>query len=87
MPTMVVAYDRNNTSPMSLQGNGTSVLTGNVYAPSSLLDANGNSCHTVNGGAIIVKDIYMNGNPNCLNVTNGVPAVYDLPPSDLHLDQ
>lgn len=87
MPSVVVAYDRNNNSAMYLQGNGNSVLTGNVYAPKSLLDANGNSCHTVAGGSVIVNDIYMNGTNNCLNVTDGVPAIYELPPSDLHLDQ
>lgn len=87
LPGMVVAYDRNNTSDMFLQGNGNSVLTGNVYAINSKVDANGNSCHTVSGGAIVVEDIYMNGNNNCLNVINGVPAVYELPPEGLHLDQ
>jgi hypothetical protein len=83
----VVAYDRNNTRPISLQGNGNSVLTGDVYAVRSLLDANGNSCHTVQSGSIIVNDIYLNGNPSCLKVQNGNPAVYIRPPSDLHLDQ
>ncbi len=83
----VVAYDRNNTRPISLQGNGNSVLTGDVYAVRSLLDANGNSCHTVQSGSIIVNDIYLNGNPSCLKVANGNPAVYIRPPGDLHLDQ
>ncbi len=87
MPGMIVAYDRNNTSSMTLQGNGDSVLTGNVYAISSLVYANGNSCHTVNNGAIVINDLYMNGNNSCLQVTNGVPAVYELPPDGLHLDQ
>jgi hypothetical protein len=49
--------------------------------------ANGNSCHTVNNGAIVINDLYMNGNNSCLQVTNGVPAVYELPPDGLHLDQ
>lgn len=87
MPGMIVAYDRNNTSSMTLQGNGNSVLTGNVYAINSLVYANGNSCHTVNNGAVVVEDLYMNGNNSCLQVTNGVPAVYELPPDGLHLDQ
>ena len=82
MPGMVVAYDRNNSSMITLQGNGDSVLTGNVYAPNSLMDANGNACHTVANGAIVIEDIYMNGNNNCLNVANGVPAVSRCRPAD-----
>lgn len=87
MPEMIVAYDRNNTSPMTLQGNGNSELTGDVYAKSSLVYANGNSCHTVTGGAIIVNDLYMNGTNSCLDINDGDPAIYEVPPSDLHLDQ
>jgi hypothetical protein len=83
----IVAYDRKNTSPLSLQGNGNSVLTGDVYAVSALLDANGNACHTIRSGSIIVNDVYLNGNPSCLKIENGSPAVYIAPPSDLHLDQ
>lgn len=84
---LVVFYDRTNTSSMTLQGNGASVLSGDVYAKSSLLYANGTSCHTVSGGAIVVNDIYMNGNNSCLKVANGIPATYELPPSGLRLDQ
>lgn len=84
---MIVMYDRTNTSVLTLQGNGDSVLKGDVYAMSSLLDANGNSCHTVDGGAIVVNDIYLNGNNSCLNITNADAAVYELPPDGLHLDQ
>lgn len=84
---LVVAYDRTNTSPLYLQGNGDSVLTGDVYAKSSLLDANGTSCHTVSGGAIVVNDIYLNGNNSCLNINSADAATYELPPEGLHLDQ
>lgn len=83
----VVAYDRSNNSNISLQGNGASVLGGDVYAVKSLLDANGGACHTVQGGSIIVNDIYLNGNPSCLNIVSGIPAVYIAPPAGLHLDQ
>ncbi len=84
---LVVMYDRTNTSPMTLQGNGTSVLTGDVYAKGALLDANGTSCHTVSGGAIVVNDIYLNGNNSCLTINSADAAVYELPPEGLHLDQ
>lgn len=87
LPGQVVVYDRGNTSRMTLQGNGNSVLTGNVYAKSALLYANGNSCHTIQQGSIIVNDLYMNGNQSCLNVNNTNPARFELPPGGLHLDQ
>lgn len=87
LPGHVIVYDRGNTSPMTLQGNGNSVLTGNVYAKNALLYANGNSCHTVSQGSIIVRDLYMNGNQSCLNVNNTSPARFELPPGGLHLDQ
>ncbi len=36
-----VVYDRTNTNMLSLQGNGTTEISGKVYVPSSLLDFNG----------------------------------------------
>ena len=52
-----------------------------------MLYANGNSCHTVDGGAVVVADLYMNGNNSCLNLTDSDPAEFELPPEGPHLDE
>jgi Flp pilus assembly protein TadG len=66
----VIVYDRTNTKPLGLQGNGNTLITGITYAPASLLDFNGNSCFGFSGGPIILGSGYTNGNPSCINVTN-----------------
>ena len=84
---LAIVYDRKNTSPVTLQGNGASNIGGTVYAIASTLDANGNACFTVNNGSIVVNDVYLNGNPSCFNVTNGAAQTYQLDPDGLHLDE
>lgn len=76
----VIIYARDNTSPLSLQGNGdtTPDLTGNVYALESTTTFNGNSCFTTSGGAIVIGGVSTVGN-SCLQVLDAKNAGNALP--------
>jgi Flp pilus assembly protein TadG len=87
IPGMAIVYDRNNTSDLRMQGNGSGNVTGTIYAARSRLYANGNSCMTVNSGSIVVGDVYNNGNRSCITVNNGSTQVYVQDPDSLHLDE
>lgn len=56
-----IVYDRLNSSPMDLQGNGISTVVGSIYAPSSTLNYNGTSDVVVSGGPIILDAMTGNG--------------------------
>ena len=77
----VIIYARDNTSPLSLQGNGgtTPDLTGNVYALKSITTFNGNSCFQVSGGAVVIGGVSSVGNTSCLNVLDAKNAGNALP--------
>ncbi|MFL6106223.1 MAG: pilus assembly protein TadG-related protein [Marmoricola sp.] len=68
LANLAIAFDPTNTSPISLQGNGSAAFTGTIYAPSSTIGFPGNSCATTFNAAIIVGDVYSNGNQACLSV-------------------
>lgn len=64
-----IIYARDNTNPLSIQGNGTTGVTGTVYAPSSKLDFNGNSCFVFTGGPVVVNGVILaNGNQSCIQI-------------------
>jgi Flp pilus assembly protein TadG len=66
-----VVYDRDNTNSLGLQGNGSTSITGLVYAPSSLLEFNGNSCFEFSQGPVIVKGVAdANGDKTCITISN-----------------
>ena len=82
-----IIYDRQNTSALNIQGNGTSSVTGAVYAPKALLEFPGNSCVAVTNGPIIVGELYGNGNTGCVNLISSIGASIPAPPGGASLDQ
>ena len=79
-----IIYDPSNTNPISLQGNGLTGVKGIVYAPSSKLDFNGNSCFGFEGGPVVVNGVQLaNGNQSCVKITNPADTVVTRTP--LHL--
>lgn len=84
---LAIVYDRNNTQPIHVQGNGETNIAGSIYALSSMLYANGNSGNGVTSGSIIVDSLYMNGDKSHLKVTNGLDREWRRPPDGLHLSE
>lgn len=76
-----IIYARDNTNPLSLQGNGDSEpdVTGNVYALKSTTTFNGNSCFQVSSGAVVIGGVTSVGNKSCLNVLDAKNAGDALP--------
>jgi Flp pilus assembly protein TadG len=74
-----IVYDRNNSRPLLLQGNGSGSITGAIYAPASNWDYNGGSDLSVVKGPIILKSMTGNGTTG-VKVTNSVDAeVFKIP--------
>ncbi|WP_457205728.1 pilus assembly protein TadG-related protein [Nocardioides sp. P5_C9_2] len=66
-----IIYDRDNVNDLSIQGNGNVTITGKVYAPSSKIDFNGNSCLLLDKGTIIAQGVVKaNGQKACITLTN-----------------
>ena len=83
---LAIVYARDNTNPISIQGNGSTSISGIVYAPASALDFNGNSCFGFSGGPIVVNGVDLaNGNQSCLSITSANEATVTR--TDLHLSQ
>ena len=81
----VVIYDRDNPNPLSIQGNGTTTLSGTVYIPNGAIDFNGNSCLVVNDGSLVAQNVIKaNGNTACLTMNNAKNAGMGTPRA-LHL--
>jgi hypothetical protein len=80
-----IIYDRDNVNPVELQGNGTTLITGKVYAAASKLDFNGTTCFGFSGGPFIFGSGYTNGNTSCVIVSNSVSTT--VIPALLHLNQ
>jgi Flp pilus assembly protein TadG len=80
-----IIYDRDNSNPLELQGNGTTFITGAVYAPDSKLDFNGTTCFGFDGGPFIFGSGYTNGNPSCVTVTHAISTIVSR--TLLHLNQ
>ena len=87
LANLAIAFDPTNTSPISLQGNGSASFTGTVYAPSSTIGFPGNSCATTFNAAIIVGDVYSNGNQACLAVNFAQNQNVKPLPANAALDQ
>ena len=85
---VAIVHDRENAENIELQGNGSTPITGAVYATSSKLDFNGNSCFGFGGGPVIVDGVIKaNGKKSCVNVTDpNDTEIYELP-GDIALDQ
>jgi type II secretory pathway pseudopilin PulG len=77
----VIVYARDNTSPLSLQGNGDSTpdVTGNVYALKSTTTFNGNSCFSTSGGAVVIGGVSSVGNKSCIQVLDAKNAGNAIP--------
>ena len=83
---LAIVYARDNTNPISIQGNGSTGITGIVYAPSSALDFNGNSCFGFSGGPVVVAGVDLaNGNKSCITMTS--PNDTTVARTELHLSQ
>lgn len=81
-----VIYDRNNTNPISIQGNGVSSLGGTVYAPKSNLSFNGMSCFPFINGPVVVGGVdFSNGNKACIKITAATDTVVSR--TQIHLSQ
>ncbi|WP_426244019.1 pilus assembly protein TadG-related protein [Nocardioides sp. LHG3406-4] len=84
---MTIVYSRSNSNPIILQGNGNTSITGKVYAVSSVLDFNGNSCFGFEGGPVVVKSATGNGTKGCVTVTKSVDATVATTPGDIGLSK
>jgi hypothetical protein len=92
----VIAYDRNNKSPITIQGNGGGTCgsgatdtryTGTIYAAQALLTFPGTSAMTVTNGPIIAGQVYANGNTACMTLTSATGANIYVPPTAPNLDE
>lgn len=81
-----IIYDRQNPTPLLLQGNGSSQITGAIYAPASTWDYNGNSDVNVTGGPVILKAMTGNGTTG-VRILNGLDAEVLKLPGDIGLDE
>lgn len=86
-PGLAVIYDRGNTSPLNLQGNGYSSITGAVYAAKATLEFTGTSSFTVTNGPVIVGALHGNGNNGGIHLLSTNAAGFPGPPSGATLDQ
>ena len=82
-----MVYDRGNTSPLNLQGNGNSWITGAVYAAMAQLEFTGTSYFTVTNGPVIVGSLYGNGNNGGINLVSLNAANIPVPPGEVSLDK
>jgi hypothetical protein len=60
-----VVYDRNNTAPLRLRGNGTALILGDVYAASATMDLTGNGVLVLDS-LVVVGGIASSGDPAAL---------------------
>jgi hypothetical protein len=67
-----IIYDRNNTNDLSAQGNGSTTITGGIYAASATIDFNGNSEFHILHGPVVVASGTGNGNPGTVFVDQAV---------------
>ena len=84
---LVIAYDRLNTSPLWLTGNGASKYTGTIYARAANMRYDGNGCTNTSESLIVVGSLEFNGNQACLQSNYTKDANVYVPPDGLHLSQ
>jgi hypothetical protein len=66
-PGMAIFADRNNTSQLQLQSNGSATINGTIYAKSAQIMTSGNGGYTING-TVIVSTSLLSAN-GALNLT------------------
>lgn len=87
-PGFAFIYDRDNTNPINLQGNGTSSsISGAVYAKRAVIEFNGNSAFTFNGGPVVIGGADSVGNTSGIVVTSGRSVDLTSSPGPPSLDQ
>jgi hypothetical protein len=84
---LLLAYDRLNSSPLWLTGNGTSRYVGTIYGYSAKMRYDGNGCTNTNESLIVVGALEFNGNNSCLQSTYTKSANVYVPPDGLHLSR
>jgi hypothetical protein len=84
---LLVAYDRLNSSPLWLTGNGTSRYVGTIYGYSAKMRYDGNGCTNTNESLIVVGALEFNGNNSCLQSTYTKSVNVYVPPDGLHLSR
>ncbi len=86
---MSIVYDRNNSKPLSLQGNGSTNITfgGAVYAVASTINFNGNSCFKIDNGPVVANSGTGNGTKGCVTVNGTNAGSAGAPPTRLRLTQ
>ena len=77
---MALWYDRQNTATFRMTGNGATGFTGSIYAPSAVMEMNGNGCTSTLNAVIVVADLTMNGNPPCLRSQYTANQNIQIPP-------
>ncbi len=82
---VTIAYDRNNTAPLRMTGNGSSGFVGAIYAKSSTLQINGNGCSTTYNSMVVTDNMDMNGTNSCLTATYSVDQNPAPAPGAVHL--
>lgn len=83
---LVIFYDRNNVSPVTLSGGaGASVVQGSVYARSGPVNFSGNASglFASNGGGMVANTVNLNVSTNAPNLTLAGGGVIQ-PPCDLY---
>jgi len=77
-----VVYDRNNTAPLRLRGNGATSISGDISAASAAFDARGNGAFTLDS-LVVTNSISFAGNPAEMQVDyTGTPATIPGPPGE-----
>jgi Flp pilus assembly protein TadG len=82
--TFSIIYDRNNTAELRLVGNGTTSITGDIYALASVFDARGNGTFDVNS-LIVMGAFRFDGNPSRFTDNYTGEAGQSSGPKDLRL--
>ncbi|MGN6578149.1 MAG: pilus assembly protein TadG-related protein [Nocardioides sp.] len=84
---LAIAYDRLNTSPLWLTGNGESQYVGTIYGYSAKMRFDGNGCSVTNQSLIVVNSLEFNGNNSCLKSNYVKDKNVFVPPDGLHLSK
>jgi hypothetical protein len=82
---LVIVFDRTHDRVLRIVGTGGPAISGTIYAPSAVLQMNGNACTSSLQSMIVVETITMNGNPACLTSSYALNVNVDLPPRSLRL--
>ena len=84
---LAIAYDRLNTSPLWLTGNGESKYVGTIYGYSAKMRYDGNGCTETSESLIVVNSLEFDGNNACLQSNYVKDKNVYVPPDGLHLSK